>query len=584
MRRMVILAASFVVLVVACTSSSGDTTTTAGLQPQATTTAPVVSTTVAPVTTTTEAPDGFGGGVTIGVDFPSETLNPFSPDAFGIHMYGNLVWATVYDIDPDTWDRIPDVIEAMPSKSDGITVNDDGTMTVMYKIVDQAMWSDGEPITGADLALTAEAMRDMAVAGEGGVDPVMATVIGTEADSKSASITFSEPTLAFEDALWIILPSHALEGVDLVDGTDGTEWPSGGPFVLEGEANFDELRFVRNENYWKSVDGRALPYLDAVTILATTEPGSQGDEPVSPIGAFVAHVVDVAPIPPVPLEYDHIESAVTEGAEFHYVPTPIIEHLTFNFSDARFETNPDSVNEFIDFRRALAASINRPQILDETGVAWFPETPGMLIPVGESVWSVYEVGIAQIPELPEGATSTLGTTCEGDSRYRIKDALEPAFTAAGVMYEPECLDSSVFFGETIVEGTYDIGMWAWVSDGGYASQLRVLELFDPRSVPPEEGFFDGGNYGRWGSGGTANNSTVRFSEIVDEAKATLDPVAFFDLVREAEAILATELPIIPLSSRGSGLAIWPDAVTGVTANGSRSTFTWNIELWQRPGK
>ena len=584
MRRVLILAVGFVLLAAACTSSSVDTTTTAGMQPTATTTVPVVTTTTVPVTTTTEAPDGFGGEVKIGVDFPVETLNPFAENAFGVLTYGNLVWATVYDIDPDTWDRIPDVVEAMPSKSDGITVNDDGTMSVTYRIINEATWSDGEPITGFDLAFTAAVMRDMALAGEGNIDPVMATVIGTEGDGKSATIVFSEPTLAFEDALWIILPSHALEGVDLVDGTDGTEWPSGGPFVLEGEANFDELRFVRNENYWKRADGRALPYLDAVTILATTEPGSQGDEPVSPIGAFVAHVVDVAPIPPFASEYEQIEGAVEGGAEFHYVPTPIIEHLTFNFSDVRFETNPDSVNEFIDFRRALAASINRPQILDETGVAWFPETPGMLIPVGESAWSVYEVGIAQIPELPEGATSILGTTCEGDSRYRIKDALEPAFTAAGVMYEPGCLDSSVFFGDTIVEGTYDIGMWAWVSDGGYASQLWMLELFDPRSVPPEEGFFDGGNYGRWGSGGTANSSTDRFSEIVDEAKATLDPVAFFDLVREAEAILATELPIIPLSSRGSGLATWPDAVTGVTANGSRSDFTWNIELWQRPGE
>jgi len=570
---MVILAAGFVLLAAACTPSSSDTTTTAGLQQQATTTMPVVTTTTVPMSTTTsmEPLDAFGGEVTIGVDFPIETLNPFSPDAFGENRYGNLVWATVYDIDPDTWDRIPDVIEAMPSKSDGITVNDDGTMTVTYKIVDQAMWSDGEPISGADLAFTVTAMRDMAIAAEGGIDPVMATVVGTEADGKSASITFSEPTLAFEDSLWIILPSHALEGVDLVNGTDGTDWPSGGPFVLEGEANFDELRFVRNENYWKSVDGRALPYLDAVTILATTEPGS-------PIGAFVAHEVDVAPIPPVPLEYDRIESAVDGGAEFHYVPTPIIEHLTFNFSDARLEVSPESVNEFIDFRRALASSIDRPQILDETGVAWYPETPGMLIPVGESAWSVYEVGIAQIPELPEGAASILSTTGNADERPKIAEALEPAFTAAGVTYKVDLQDSQEFFEATIVDSTYDVGMWAWVSDGGYARQLGMLELFDPRSAPPD------GNFGNWRSGGTANDATARFSEIVDEARTTIDGVAFLDLVREAEAILATELPIIPLFSRGTGLAIWPDAVTGVAPNGSRSDFTWNIELWQHPGE
>jgi len=579
MTRLIPLAMSMALIVAACTSTVDESpTTTDAISVTATSSVVSATSTFPPPTTTSEPPDGFGGEVTIGTDFPIETLNPFAPNAFGVRTYGNLVWATVYDIDPDTWDRIPDVIEAMPSKSGAITVNDDGTMTVTYAIVNRAMWSDGEPITGFDLGFTAAAMRDMALAGEGGVDPVMATVVGTEADGKSASITFSEPTLAFEDAMWIILPSHVLEGVDLVNGTDGTDWPSGGPFVLDGAPDFNELHFVRNENYWKSADGRALPYLDAVTILATTEPGLQADEPVSPIGAFVAHVIDVAPIPPVPLLYDRIEDAVAEGAEFHYVPTPIIEHLTFNFSDVRLEANPDSVNEFIDFRRALASSIDRPQILDETGVAWFPETPGMLIPLGESAWSVYEVGIAQIPELPEGAASILSTTGNADERPKIAEALEPAFTAAGVTYEVDLQDSQEFFQATIVDSTYDIGMWAWVSDGGYARQLNMLGAFDPRSEPSD------GNVRNWGSGGTANDATVRFSEIIDEARTTIDGAAFFDLVREAEAILATELPIIPLFSRGTGLAIWPDAVSGVTHNGSRSEFTWNIETWQRVGE
>ena len=587
MRRVLILAVGFVLLAAACTSSSVDTTTTAGMQPTATTTVPVVTTTITAVsvTTTTKAPDGFGGDVTIGVDFPIETLNPFAPNAFGVPMYGNLVWATVYDIDPDTWDRIPDVVEAMPSKSDGVTVNDDGTMSVTYKIMDDATWSDGEPITGFDLAFTAAVMRDMALADEGGVESVMATVIGTEGDGKSATIVFSEPTLAFEDALWIVLPSHVLEGVDLVNGTDGTDWPSGGPFVLDEFDSFNELRFERNEHYWKSVDGRTLPYLDAVTILATTEPGLQADEPASPIGAFLRREIDIADGLWDRVDIDRIEAIETDHAVVQRVPIPIVEHLTFNFAEARFDVNPDSVNAFSGFRRALASSINRSQLLDETGAPWFPESPGMLIPRGTSAWSVYEVGIAQIPELPEGATSVLSTN-GGDSgnRMMIAGALESAFTAAGVAYETDFQDLSVFFGETIAEGTFDIGMWAWVSDGGYASQLDLLEVFDPRSSPPEEGFSDGGNYGRWGDGGSANDNTLRFSELVDEARVTLDSVRFEEIIIEAEAILATELPVIPLLSRTVAAGVWTDTVSGVVNNGSGYGITWNVETWQSPGE
>jgi hypothetical protein len=179
---------------------------------------------------------------------------------------------------------------------------------------------------------------------------------------------------------------------------------------------------------------------------------------VSPIGAFVSHAVDVAPIPPVPLEYDGIESTVDGGAEFRYVAAPIIEHLTFNFCDGRLEANPDAVNEFIDFWRTLATSIDWSQILDETGVARFPETRGMLIPVGEPAWSVDEVGIARIPELSESAASILSTTGNGDDRPKIAEAHEPAFTAAGVTYDVDLQDSQLFFQETIVESAYDVGM------------------------------------------------------------------------------------------------------------------------------
>lgn len=70
------------------------------------------------------------------------------------------MWATVYDLDPETWDKIPDNVTSLPTQSSGAIVdNGDGTATVQYQIVPRATWSDGMPMTGADLAFTAEAMR-----------------------------------------------------------------------------------------------------------------------------------------------------------------------------------------------------------------------------------------------------------------------------------------------------------------------------------------------------------------------------------------------------------------------------------------
>ena len=268
-----------VVALGACTPDGGDTSTSslpATTEPS-TSTAPGGST-----TTTTTVPDD-PVVLTIGADgFSGLSLNPFDPDGFANRFVGNAVWATVYDIDPETWERVPDAVTGLPSQTGAIEINDDGTMTVRYEVRSGARWSDGLPISGQDITFTAETMRDLAVS-NGQVADVMATVVDTDAVEQVAFITFAEPTLAFEDALWIILPSHALVDVDVTSG-DGSDWPSGGPFVVAEYEPGRSISFVRNDFYGKTDDsGTELPYLDELRV----DQARQGDEPSPPKGAFV---------------------------------------------------------------------------------------------------------------------------------------------------------------------------------------------------------------------------------------------------------------------------------------------------------
>lgn len=551
-------------VVAACSAQPSPTT----LPPSSTSTTTTLTT---PSTTTTPLPEVLVAEVSIGVDAPITSLNPFSDDP-GRFVPGNLVWAVVYDIDPATWTKVPDVVVALPSRSGGITVNDDGTMTVRYEIVDGAVWSDGVPITGDDVAFTAEVMRDLAERGVGTVDPVMATLLEATAEGRVATLTFAEPTLVVEDALWVVVPSHALEGAGPIETLDAAAWPSGGPFVVDGFEPAGGVRFVRNEAYWKTDDdGRRLPYLEAVTIEAPDPV-----EPMSPVPGFVLRDYDVASVAPTAGDVDRMADAVARGAVFHRVRTPIIEQLTFDFSDERFTVNPNSVNEFVEFRRAVAGAIDPVRLLDDADVPWLPEASGLLVPVGESAWSRYRNAPSARPELPPGAATVLTTTGNAAERPRIAEALASVFAELGVAYASRLEDSQVFFQQTLVEGTYDLGLWAWVAaDGTYRGRLGLMERLDPATSPPA------GNYGRWGSGATDTEGARRFSEIVAEARSTVDPDRFDELVHEAEAILATELPLIPLFSRGSGLAVWPDRITGVVHNGSRSGFTWNVERWRK---
>jgi len=584
MRRILTLSFALALLGAACTNSGDDTTSTASEPTQSSSSTPSI--TVATTTTTTSPPDGFGGEITLGVELAVSSLNPFAPDAFGERLAGNTVWAMVYDIDPETWDRIPDSVVSLPSQSGSIEVNDDGTMTVRYDVRVDARWSDGLSISGEDVAFTAEVMRDLAVAGEPSVDPIMASVVATDFVEQVAFITFAEPNLVFEDALWIILPSHALDGVDLVNGTDGSDWPSGGPFVVESFDPFNDASFVRNELYWKKDDsGRSLPYVDRLTIVESIEPGLLSNEPTSPTADFVAGEFDVAVIPPWPGDLERIAAVSDQGAAMETVASAVIEQITVQFSGDRDEINPVSWNDALDYRRAVARAIDRGPILEETGVPWFAPVPGILIPGPGSAWEQYDYNPAEAESLIEGLRedgevtipqARLSTTGNGDYRIRIGDALEPRFAAIGVEYEPIYLDSVLFFGDTLSTGGFDLGMWAWISDGGYQSTLNLLEVFDPASDMAQA------DLGNWAS--TESAGAARFSEIVVEARTTVDADRFAELAMEAEQILADELVVIPLFNRSSSAAWWTDAVKGVVNNGSQSTLTWNVEEWQRIGE
>jgi peptide/nickel transport system substrate-binding protein len=571
--RLTNLIAVIALVAVACTPKSGLSTTTTG---------GAVTSTTSASTTTTAASFGGEGEVVIGVGLAVVTLNPFADDAFSdTRLVGQAVWATIYDIEPETWERIPDIVTSLPSQTDGaIEVAENGSMTVRYELARGATWSDGTPITGADIAFTAQAMAQLALSGSQGIDPIMATVTATDSVERIAWITFSEASLAFEDALWVILPSHAIDQVAELKVVDGMDWPAGGPFMLADDQSEGELVLVRNPHYWKTdAQGNQLPYLNRLSILSAGEPGSE-------VVLFTDGSADVIVAPTSPDSLDAIDPTALDGVEVQHVSTPFVEHLTFQFGTGRDEINPESFNDSLDYRRAVAYSIDRPTLLIETGVPWIRETPGMLSPLGPSAWDVYPYDVAAGRESlqavfgPAGRarppTAVLSTTGNGDYRIRIGDALVGTLEAVGIDLETSYLDSLIFFGEQLGKGEFDIGMWAWVSDGGYASQLGLMELLDPASEASDA------NFGNWGVGESASSGTVAFSELVAEARSTIDPGRFAEIVERAEELLAEYLPLIPLFRRSSAAAIWTDSVAGVVHNGSKSEITWNVETWQKP--
>ncbi len=153
------------------------------------------------------------------------------------------------------------------------------------------------------------------------------------------------------------------------------------------------------------------------------------------------------------------------------------------------------------------------------------------------------------------------------------------FAASGIPYENQLQDSQLFFGETLDNGKWDLGEWAWVGSPGLSGLIGIHDVFDPEAPPP-----DGANYYRYGiaeEGAFTDAASERYAEVRDEMNQTVDPDELTALINEAENILADNAVMHPLYARLVTAAVWEDEVGGFKHNPTQASHTWNIEEWYR---
>ncbi|MFV1999722.1 MAG: ABC transporter substrate-binding protein, partial [Acidimicrobiia bacterium] len=250
MRRLLVGGVALALVVAACTGVANDTT--APPATLTTTSSTLPSTTASSsTTTTTRAPSGpgYGGTAIIADDQFPPTLNPFAPrgDNFIVAVIGQAWLTGVWDIDGYTLERIPEVVTELPTVANGgIVVNPNRTMTVTYQIRDEAVWSNGVPISGDDFQFTMDSALAMEKDREFASAYTDAQIVSSEVGDKTFSLTLRRPTMKHEALFQWLIPKHAVEGTDFVEDWNTTTWPSGGPFILETFEENKTVTFVRN--------------------------------------------------------------------------------------------------------------------------------------------------------------------------------------------------------------------------------------------------------------------------------------------------------------------------------------------------
>lgn len=189
-----------------------------------------------------------------------DTLNPLLGNtSIALQVSTILLDGLAYN-DPDG-EFQPALAAELPTRDNGGVSED--LKTVTWKLKPDLLWSDGEPVTSADVRFTWEAARDAtngsAVASE------YASIEDVEIpDPQTAVVTYSEFNAGYLDQFPWIVPEHATGELSDMKSWAFNRDPVGtGPFTLDEWASGQFLTTLKNENYRE--EGK--PYLDAVNFL-----------------------------------------------------------------------------------------------------------------------------------------------------------------------------------------------------------------------------------------------------------------------------------------------------------------------------
>ncbi|HSK96838.1 MAG TPA: ABC transporter substrate-binding protein [Euzebyales bacterium] len=540
------------VLAVACTPAPGDDGD-AGAPVQAPDPSAVPSEDPEPVE---------GGTVVVAVPHEPDTLHPLraDPDA-GAHALIRPVLSPLWRVLPDGTSE-PWLLADEPEVRQATATE---PFTVVYRIRDDAVWSDGEPIEGDDLLFTLEACRRDAPRDDcAGVD-----LTRSSAEGREAVVVFEQPVGNWRAILQAlpVLPEHVLRGRATRSAWTRAIDVSSGPFAFASWTPGERLVLERNERWWGP-----RPALDRIEFRFDDAAG---------VDDVVHGVADVAQMPASPAAVDQARAdrrvrGVVSGSGRWAV-------LDFNLATVPLDRR--------GVRRGLAAALDRATVVDE-----------LVRPVQAGA----EVGDT-MPGFPDGADEAAGPALSLPT-HAVDDArreLDAAGCAPGEAGVRTCGDRALELTLATPAGSWQAPVVAEY----VRSQLRAVgarvNIVEGAggdgsggqggvpSPPPGDGGWDArivaldgadaATQGRWRCDGPGNDQAfcdTRYDELVDGAATAADADQRAELLAQAALLLSQELPTYPLYEMPT-LVVHARGIRGVVPNPGPWGLTWNVDEWAR---
>lgn len=347
------------------------------------------------------------------------TFNPVLYTDGASIIAADYLWPTLFEVDRFTGEPIPSLASW--------EISEDNT-TYTFTIREDAVWSDGTPITSADVAFTVAAMQNPEIASPNVADVQDITEVNVIDDQTFSFVLGSSSCVVWSDFIGIqILPSHrfADDFSDFLENDLNTNPDiSGGPYILESTSPGEFERYTANETYWGGVP--AIPVLINRVI----------EDPAVLNQAIVSGEVDYASM----RGDEFAQLGNTDGLNFQSFPQHNVSFLAMNWADPTnpqdaydedgnlVEQTPHPIFSDVRVRQAIAMAWNKADILETLG----GETGGTIVAssvVPTMTWA-YNTELEGYQFDPDAAAALLdeaGWVINEDTGIREKDGVPLAF-------------------------------------------------------------------------------------------------------------------------------------------------------------
>jgi len=531
--------------------------------------------------------------LTVGFAQEPDSMNGFYSSMAFAQWANDLVQASLWDI-TDTLEATPVLAAEVPSVENGGISEDYQTYTITLR--EGLLWSDGTPLTSADLVFTYQMIMDPANNMlQGGA--IRDALVSVEAvDDLTFTLNFNSPKPFPEDmagspGLSTILPAHIFQPVYEAEGSiefapenqDPTVFS--GPYVLSEWRRGEQMTFEANPNFTVG-----QPSIQTVVIRFFPDTNAQ-------YAAFSAGQLDFVPnisegdIPRVATSRDDIEIVTVFGG--------YIESLWLNL---RTDANPAAGHPALQdlrVRQALRMAINRDAITEELLVGATSPTDSIY---SRSPFELADLGVTAYD--PEGAAALLDEAgwvdSDGDGtrdqdgiplelrystttaawRNNIQAVIQQQLAEVGVSVILEAYPASEFFGSYAngginAAGDYDIAQYANNTALTNPANVTVYEALNCEQIPSDD------NQG-------GQNFTGFCSEEMDAAAqvtlTSLDADERLEAAYTIQRIMRDEIPLINLFPRGDNYGYISSRFAEAPRIGSGVGNTWfDILNWQLAG-